>query len=378
MRKLILPLAMATATIAAAADIEVNGDINMDYASYFDRDFDPTNAGNQDIDLALKAHLDENLTVVVKGTTHSTFVNENGDLQESEVRHGLARSTAMGSEGRNNSFDFDGVQFRWDVSHQVALVFGDMTYSAGAFNYYFWRDVSRYAVIVREQKLRGIGLDVGNDKYGRGSLYLGASDNTDHTIALFATYAFPLLNHTDEHLIIPPSLDWVFGSDIDRTHTYVLGTEVDYSKSFTKFNYGIYAVWGLHPYKGKGTHSFLLEPSMNYMIFNLAGTFFYAITDKDYETEPQLMTEDQMLLAVEPSFNIHKKYTMGVSYEYHDPDRETHSDSYQFLGMNHYLYPTMNTEIVFWYGYNFTGKHNNDTPFGKGRFSLGMSGKASF
>ena len=150
MRKLILPLAMATATIAAAADIEVNGDINMDYASYFDRDFDPTNAGNQDIDLALKAHLDENLTVVVKGTTHSTFVNENGDLQESEVRHGLARSTAMGSEGRNNSFDFDGVQFRWDVSHQVALVFGDMTYSAGAFNYYFWRDVSRYAVIVRE------------------------------------------------------------------------------------------------------------------------------------------------------------------------------------------------------------------------------------
>ena len=38
----------------------------------------------------------------------------------------------------------------------------------------------------------------------------------------------------------------------------------------------------------------------------------------------------------------------------------------------------MNTEIVIWYGYNFTGKHNDDTPFGKGRFSLGLSGKASF
>ncbi len=376
MRKLILPLAMATATIASAADIEIHGDVNMDYASYFDSDFDPTNAGNQDIDLALKAHLDENIAVIVNGTTHSTFVNENGELKESEVRHGLARSTAMGSEGRNNAFEFDGVQFRWDVSHEVTLIFGDMTYSAGAFNYYFWRDVSRYAVIVREQNLRGIGLDVGNDKYGRGSLYLGASDATDHTVALFATYGFPLINHTDEHLIITPSLDWVFGSEINRSHTYVLGTEIDYSKSYDKFNYGIYAVWGLHPYKGQGVHSFLLEPSMNYAIFNLALTYFYTITDKSYAAEPQLMTDDQMLFAVEPSFNIHKKYTLGVSYEYHDPDKEIHGDDFHFLGMNHYIYPTMNTEIVVWYGYNFTDTDN--TPFGKARFSLGLSGKASF
>lgn len=376
MRKLFLPLALSAATFAVAADIEVHGDVNMDYASYFDSDFDPTNAGNQDINLALHAHLDENIAVIVKGTTYSTFTNANGDLQKSEIRHGLARSTAMGSDGRNNSFEFDGVQFRWDVSNQVTLVFGDMTYSAGAFNYYFWRDVSRYAVIVREQKLRGVGVDVGNEKYGKGSFYLGASDETDHTVSMFLTYAFPLLNHTDEHLIVTPSLDWVFGSEIERTHTYVLGTEVDYSKSFEKFNYGVYAVWGLHPYKGKGVHSFLLEPSMNYAIFNLGATFFYAITDKEYAAAPQLMTDDQMLFAIEPSFNIHKKYTLGVSYEYHDPDCEVHRDDFKFLGMNHYIYPTMKTEIVAWYGYNFA--RNNDTPFGKARFSLGLSGKASF
>ena len=378
MRKLILPLALASASIALAADIEIHGNVNMDYASYFDRDFDPTNAGNQDIDLSLKANLDENISVIVNATTHSTFVNENGELHESEVRHGLARSTAMGSEGRNNAFEFDGAQFRWDVSNEVTFIFGDMTYSAGAYNYYFWRDVSRYAVIVREQSLRGIGVDVGNDKYGHGSLYLGASDNTDHTIALFATYGIPLINHTDNHLIITPSLDWVFGSEINRGYTYVLGTEIDWSKSYEKFNYGVYAVWGLHPFKGKGIHAFLVEPSMNYAIFNLAGTFSYTIIDKDYDAEPQLMTDDQMLFAIEPSFNIHKKYTLGVSYEYHDPDREKHGDSFHFLGMNHYIYPTMNTEIVAWYGYNFTGKHNDDTPYGKGRFSLGISGKASF
>ena len=36
----------------------------------------------------------------------------------------------------------------------------------------------------------------------------------------------------------------------------------------------------------------------------------------------------------------------------------------------------MNKEIVFWCAYNFTD--TDDTPFGKARFSLGLSGKASF
>lgn len=378
MRKLILPVSLAalTAGFATAADIEVHGDVNFDYASYFDEDFDPTNAANQDISLQLKANLDENISVIVKGVTNSTYTDVNGNLTESEVRHGLARSTAMGDEGRSNSFDFDGVQLRWDVTHDVAVVFGDMTYSAGAYNYYFWRDASRYAVITREESLRGVGVEFGNEKYGHGQFYLGANDATDHTVSMFATYAIPLLNHPDEHLILTPSFDWLFGSNIGRGYTYVLGTEVDYSKSYEKFNYGIYAVWGLHPYKGNGVHSFLVEPSMNYSIFNLGFTYFSAITDTEYDAEPQIFTDDQMLFAIEPSFNLHKKFTMGVSYEHHDPDTEIDDDEYNFLGMNFYMYPTMKTEVVFWFGYNFAEEDNS--PFGEAKFALGMSAKASF
>lgn len=373
MRKMILPMVALTAGLATAADVEFHGNVNFDYASYFDDDFDPTNAGNQDIDLSMKANLDENVSVVVSGTTHST-IGATGE--DSEVRHGKARSTAMGEDGRHNAFEFDGVQLRWDVSHDVSLIFGDMTYSAGAFNYYFWRDTGRYAVINREENLRGFGTEFGNDKYGHGAFYFGASDRTDHTLDMFATYAFPMLNHPDEHLILTPSFDWVFGQDIGRGYTYTLGTEVDYSKSFEKFNYGIYAVWGLHPYKGSGVHSFLLEPSMNYSVFNLTMTYFYAITNSEYEAAPQLLTEDQKLFAIEPSFNLHKKYTMGVSYEFHDPDTEIHGDDYHFLGMNHYLYPTMKTELVFWYGYSFTD--SDSSPYGDGKFAIGFSGKASF
>ncbi len=376
MRKLILPLALATAGLSYAVDVEFHGDVNFDYASYFNDDFDPNNAANQDIDLSLKANLDENISVVVTGNTTSNYV-KNGETASAEVRHGYARSTAINDvDNRYTSFDFKGVQLRWDASHDVSVIFGDMTYSAGNYNYYFWRDASRYAVITREQNLRGIGVEFGNEKYGNGKFYFGASENSRNSLAMFATYSYPMLNRPDEHLILTPSVDWVFGEHIGRSHTYVLGVEVDYSRSYEVFNYGIYAVWGLHPYKGNGVHSFLLEPSMNYGIFNLASTFSYVITDSDYDVAPQLMTEDQMLFSIEPSFNIHKKFTMGVSYEYHDRNADENNDEYQFLGMNFYLYPTMKTEVVFWFGYNFSDEDVD--PFQDAKFAMGFSGKVSF
>ena len=376
MRKLILPLALATAGLSFAVDVEFHGDVNFDYASYFNDDFDPNNAASQDIDLSLKANLDENISVVVTGNTTSNYV-KNGETASAEVRHGYARSTAINdADNRYTSFNFKGVQLRWDASHDVSVVFGDMTYSAGNYNYYFWRDASRYAAITREQNLRGVGVEFGNEKYGNGKFYFGASENSRNSLAMFATYSYPMLNRPDEHLILTPSVDWVFGEHIGRSHTYVLGVEVDYSRSFEVFNYGIYAVWGLHPYKGNGVHSFLLEPSMNYGIFNLASTFSYVITDSDFDVAPQLMTEDQMLFAIEPSFNIHKKFTMGVSYEYHDRNTDADDDEYQFLGMNFYLYPTMKTEVVFWFGYNFSDEDMD--PFQDAKFAMGFSGKVSF
>ena len=371
MRKLILPIALAT-TAAFAAEIEIHGNVNFDYGSYFDDDFSPTNAANQDIDLSAKAKMDENVSVTVKANTHSTYVDSSSNTQASETRrHYFARSTAINDGGKYTEFNFDGVELRWDVSKNVGFIFGDLTYSAGAFNYYYWRDPARYAVIVREESLRGVGVEVGTEKYGKGQIYMGASENNEHSMALFGTYSVPILNHVDEHLVMTPSVDWMFGDEISRSYTYTFGVEVDYSKSFEVFNYGIYAVWGLHPYKGNGVHSFLLEPSFNYDFFNFALSYFYAITDKDYAAADQIFTDDQLLFSVEPSFNLHKKLTMGISYEYHDPDTEIDDDDYHFLGLNFYVYPTLKTELVFWCGYNFSDEIKTD-------FAMGISAKANF
>lgn len=371
MRQYILPVVLGSAMFAFAVDVEFHGSVNMDYASYFDEDFDPTNAGNQDIDLSATANLDENVSVTVNATTHSTYLDSNGNEQVSEIRHGVARSTAMGSDGRYNEFDFDGVQLRWDITKMVGLIFGDLTYNAGSFNYYFWRDPARYAVIMRDQSLRGVGAEFGSEKYGLGKVYVGASENTKNTAAVYGSYAWPLLNHANEHLIVTPSADWVFGDHIGRPNTYSLGIEIDYTKSLGDLNYGAYAVWGMHPYKGKGTHSFLIEPSFNYMLFNLGFSYFYAIVDDEYPAADQIFTEDQMLFAVEPSFDLHKKLSLGFTYEYHDTDVEIDDDEYQFIGLNFYVYPTLRTEVVIWAGYNFNKNIDTD-------FAMGISGKAEF
>jgi hypothetical protein len=373
MRKLILPIALVSASFAFALDVEFHGDVNFDYGSYFDSSFSPTNAANQDIDLSAKAKLDENVSVTVFANTHSTYVDSSDGLTKASEtrRHYYAHSTAINDGGKYTEFNFNGVELRWDVANSISLVFGDLTYSAGAFNYYYWRDPARYAAIVREQYMRGAGIEVGNEKYGSGKVYMGASENNEHSMALFGSYSYPLLNHVDQHLVLTPSVDWLFGKEISRSYTYTFGLEVDYTRSYEKLNYGVYAVWGVHPYKGKGVHSFLVEPTFNYDFFNLSANFFYAITDEDYAAADQILTEDQLMFAIEPSFNLHKKFALGVGYEYHDRDTNVDKDSYHYLGLNAYLYPTLKTELVFWAGYNFSKQIDTD-------FAMGVSAKASF
>ncbi|WP_290763123.1 hypothetical protein [Fibrobacter sp. UBA4297] len=377
MRKLILPIALAATGFAMAADVEIHGNVDFDFASYFDKDFDPTNAANQDIDLSVTANLDENVSVTVFTNTKSNITNSD---QASEIRHGLPRSTAITSDkDRYTAFNFDGVELRWKPFQDVSFVFGDLTYNAGTFNYYFWRDPSRYAAISRDQSVRGFGVEVGNNKFGDGKFYIGATDDSKAAIAVFGTYALKLLNRPDEHLTITPSVDWVFGSEVGRGYTYFFGTELDYSKSLEILNYSVYAVYGIHPYKGDAVHSFLVEPSLNYGIFNLGLNYFYAIVNKGegYKAADQIFTDDQMLFAIEPSFNITKKFSLGVSFEYHDPDSEISKDEFKFLGMNFYLYPTLNTNVTFWFGYNFS-KDKNPVVGEATKFSLGMSAHADF
>lgn len=368
MNKWILSLILLIVSTSFAAEIEVNGEVNADYATYWDKNFDPFNAANQKIGLSLTAHLNEAVSVILASKLLSTYMSEDGELEESEVRHGKSRSTAMGDEDhRFNSFKFDGITFRWALNSNVAVLFGDLIYSAGSFNYYFWRDEARYNVISQEQRLRGIGVEL-----EEGRVYIGASENNPHSMLVFGSYPIELISKTEERLLLTPSAEWAFGSEIGRSYTYAIGLETVYAKSSGDMNYGVTATWGTHPYKGKGVHSFLLEPSFNFKFFNLGLSYFQAlVAKKDAPVDEQIFTEDQTMLFIEPSFELHKKVALGFAYEYHDPNNEIHEDQRHLVGPNLYLYPTTNVDLVFWAGYNILKRKAN-------HFSMGISAQANF
>lgn len=368
MAKTLLLASLLIATTAFAVDVEINGDIRVDYGAYFDKDFSPTNAANQKVNLSATAYMDERFSVTIGAKSTSSYLNANGEREDSELRHGLSRATAINDEaGRYPSFDFDGILFRWEFTPGAALLFGDMTYNAGTINYYWWRDSERYAVIKRDETVRGIGFEL-----GEGRIYAGASENNASSIITYASYPFEILGRTNEHLVITPSVDWAWGKHTGRSYTYFFGTEVDYSKSFDVVNFAILATWGTHPYQGTGVHSFLLEPSFSYDFFNIGLTFYQALlADDDEPVEKQIFTDEQTLFAIEPSFSLHKKFAIGLSYEYHDPANEIDNDEFHYVGPNFYFYPTARAELVFWFGYN--KRH-----IGANNFSLGISGQVSF
>lgn len=368
MSKFILPAAALIAAASAfAVDVEIHGNASADYASYFDKDFDPTSVANQKVNLEATAYMDENFSVTVKAKTQSYQANG----EASEVRHGLARSTHIDSTGdRYTAFNFDGIEFRWEFSPNVAFLFGDLSYSAGNINYYYWHDADLYANIKTTETVRGVGMEL-----GEGRIYFGASENNASTMILYGSYPFAIVNRSNENLTITPSADWIFGSHIGRSYTYFFGTEISYTKSYDVLNYGIIASWGTHPYKGTGVHTFLLEPSFSYDFFNIGLTFYQALLAEENTSEhpvaDQIFTDEQTLLAIEPSFSLHKKFAMGFSYEYHDPDNEAHKDDFQFFGPDFYFYPTANAEIIFWGGYNVRETGANG-------FSMGISGQVNF
>ncbi|MDR1760065.1 MAG: hypothetical protein LBR60_06030 [Fibrobacter sp.] len=359
-------LVLAVSSLALAAQIEVNGSISADYGTYWDKDFDPTNAANQDIDLSVTAYMDEAFSVTVSANTHSNYVSKDG-LEPSRVRDELRAAPISDLDNRYTAFDFKGILLRWEFTPGVAALFGDLTYSAGSFSYYFWRDPKYFAVILREQTIRGIGFELGD-----GRVYVGPTEYNNSSLATFASYPFELLGKTEERLTITPSIDWIWGKHIGRSYTYALGVEAQYAKSIGDLSYGVTGTWGMHPYKGDGVHTFLAEPSFNYKFFNLALTYYRALlADDNAPVEKQTFTDEQMLIYVEPSFNLHKKFTLGAFYELHEPNINVSDDKRHVVGPSLYFYPTAKAELVFWGGYNI-----RDT--GANNVSMGISGQVDF
>lgn len=357
-----LSLITLLAVAALAADVSFEGTLEADYANHLEKNITNNNVANHDLRLKMNVDLDENVRAVVRAASKSFYITDS--TRYSRIRHRDA-ATPISSEDRNAPFEFDGFALEWTVSRGLTFIFGDLNYSFGSFNYYYWRNADYYAAILPTQGLRGLGARLGDDGY----VYIGASDANDKSGRIAASYAFsiPGLNQTNNKFTLAPMFDFITGGsdrNNDNYHRYTFGVDANYSRSYTDWNYAIRTLYGVHPSSGNLVNTFTVEPSFNYKSFSLASTCYWALLSDDENSNPVTIEDtyapDEKLIYVEPAYAFNKKYSMGLGFEWHKPGDED-SDNWFLLAPTGYLYPTAGVDLSFWIsyaireGYNYPG-----------------------
>jgi len=352
-----LPTAMMLLCGAAfAADVSFEGTLDADYGNYLEKGLNSNNAANHDIRLKMNVDMDENVRVVVGAASKSYYYNaKDNSVDFSRIRH--REEAAPISSDRWSPFVFDGISLEWTVSRGLTFIFGDLFYSFGSFNYYFWRNPDYHAAVLTTQGLRGIGARLGTDGY----VYIGASDANDHSARFVASYALtiPGLDRVDNKLTMAPMLDLIKGGG--RSHRYTVGVDANYSRSYTDFNYALRGIYGLHPSHGNYVNTFTVEPSLNYKSFSLASTCYWALLSDSSDAVPVSVEDtyatDESLIYVEPSYSFNKKFSMGLGFEWHKPGDDL--DNWFLVAPTGYLYPTAGVDLAFWLSYAITEGRNN-------------------
>jgi len=349
-----LPIVVLLACAVFAADVSFEGTLDVDYGNYLEEDFKVNNAANHDLRLKMNVDLDENVRAVVSAASKSTIP---GTGEYSRIRHKYDEATPISSsENRWTPFAFDGFSLEWTVRRDLTFIFGDMFYSFGNFNYYLWRNPDYEAAVLKTQGMRGLGVRFGKEGY----IYIGAGDLNDKSGKIAASYALavPGMNQVNNKFTIAPMFDFIKGGG--RKHSYTIGADANYSRSYTDLNYAIRGIWGLHPSHGSYVNTFTLEPSFNYLNFNLASTCYWALLSDDSENPDALKIEDtyapdERLIYIEPSYSFNKKFSMGLGFEWHKPEK----DDWFLIAPTAYLYPTAGVDLSFWVSYAIKEGYNN-------------------
>jgi len=369
MRKIICSL-LGCAALVSATDVSFKGSMTADLESNLDKSWVPHNSANQDITLTTRAAFDEKTAVELYITNYSTVTDTStGATKASVVRSVEAGRSASFTDGdsRWGNLKFDGIQFQWEFSPLVTLQVGDLTWSGGSMNYYGYSWAQEYGTIMKETYVRGVGFQLGED----AQVSVGAPDANNKALWGYASYGWKVIQTDNEKWLLKPMGDLVFKNG-GRNHRWTLGSESEYSRSMGDNHIAMKAAWGMRPYDGASSHTFLIEPSFNHKRFSLAGTFYQAkLARKNDSISLQTDIPEQQFAYLEPSVEITQKFSVGVSGEWHNPSLENTVGEYYACVPTFYLYPSEKMDITFWGKYQWM-MHDGDL------FGLGMSAKVNF
>ena len=281
-----------------------------------------------------------------------------------EVKFNEKWSAFVGLEADGETTDpaaiYNGAYVQYQPADFFAVKLGDLTFSEGAFvAYYDYDDPADNAAGMKEHDIRGFEIDLAGFILGFG---FGRGDNDwadEEGAKVYDVHAAYEFDYAGQHL--RPYVDY---KSYQETQHNELHTGVEAGLSIGGF--GFRAVYGFHAdylmddgdvVKGQDwtstAHAFLVEPTFEVGMFDIKTTAFYALIDRGDAAEDASDLDngeipEYFFLYAEPAFKFAEFIKVGIPVEYHTrtlDDNDKTAATFD-VGGRIYITPIENLEIT--------------------------------
>ena len=281
-----------------------------------------------------------------------------------EVKFNEKWSAFVGLEADGETTDpaaiYNGAYVQYQPADFFAVKLGDLTFSEGAFvAYYDYDDPADNAAGMKEHDIRGFEIDLAGFILGFG---FGSGDNDwsdEEGAKVYDVHAAYEFDYAGQHL--RPYVDYKSFQTAQHNELHA-GVEAGLSIG----GFGFRAVYGFHAdylmddgdvVEGQDwtstAHAFLVEPTFEVSIFDIKTTAFYALIDRGDAAEEASDLDngeipEYFFLYAEPAFKFAEFIKVGIPVEYHTHtlDDEDETAATFDVGARVYITPVENLEIT--------------------------------
>ena len=281
-----------------------------------------------------------------------------------EVKFNEKWSAFVGLEADGETTDpaaiYNGAYVQYQPADFFAVKLGDLTFSEGAFvAYYDYDDPADNAAGMKEHDIRGFEIDLAGFILGFG---FGSGDNDwsdEEGAKVYDIHAAYEFDYAGQHL--RPYVDYKSFQTAQHNELHA-GVEAGLSIG----GFGFRAVYGFHAdylmddgdvVEGQDwtstAHAFLVEPTFEVSIFDIKTTAFYALIDRGDAAEEASDLDngeipEYFFLYAEPAFKFAEFIKVGIPVEYHTHtlDDEDETAATFDVGARVYITPVENLEIT--------------------------------
>ena len=281
-----------------------------------------------------------------------------------EVKFNEKWAAFVGLEADGETTDpaaiYNGAYVQYQPADFFAVKLGDLTFSEGAFvAYYDYDDPADNAAGMKEHDIRGFEIDLAGFILGFG---FGSGDNDwsdEEGAKVYDVHAAYEFDYAGQHL--RPYVDYKSFQTAQHNELHA-GVEAGLSIG----GFGFRAVYGFHAdylmddgdvVEGQDwtstAHAFLVEPTFEVSIFDIKTTAFYALIDRGDAAEEASDLDngeipEYFFLYAEPAFKFAEFIKVGIPVEYHTHtlDDEDETAATFDVGARVYITPVENLEIT--------------------------------